>query len=152
MTCKGPIGGREKRKWINKPLQLYVVNLSWPYPNKQQFGSLIKTHFRFFKNPTNREKLAQTVSLLSGFRGESKPQTQTVPKSNEMPEPVPGMNGAVEVPLPKSVTVFEFGSVAATADKFTLAGFSLVFDELEPCRWEILPPNGSYTPQFRVVF
>ncbi|XWS49618.1 hypothetical protein CRYUN_Cryun12cG0018500 [Craigia yunnanensis] len=63
------------------------------------------------------------MGLLSWFRGESKPQTQTVPKFNETPKPVPGMNGAVEVPRLDSVTVFEFGSVAATADKVTLAGF-----------------------------
>ncbi|PPD89082.1 hypothetical protein GOBAR_DD14005 [Gossypium barbadense] len=63
-----------------------------------------------------------------------------------------GMNGAVEVPRPESVTVFEFGSVAATADKVTLAGYCPVSDDLEPCRWEILPANGSDAPQFRVVF
>ncbi|PPR96563.1 hypothetical protein GOBAR_AA24116 [Gossypium barbadense] len=62
------------------------------------------------------------------------------------------MSGAVEVPRPESVTVFEFGSVAATADKVTLAGYCPVSDDLEPCRWEILPANGSDAPQFRVVF
>ncbi|XP_022736341.1 uncharacterized protein LOC111289502 [Durio zibethinus] len=92
------------------------------------------------------------MGLLSWFRGDSKPQTQTIPKSNETPKPVPGMNGAVEVPRPESVTVFEFGSVAATTDKVTLAGFCPVSDELEPCRWEILPANGSDAPQFRIVF
>ncbi|CDP12954.1 unnamed protein product [Coffea canephora] len=66
------------------------------------------------------------------------------------------MNGAVEVrrrgPPPADITVFEFGSVAASADKVTLAGFCPVSDELEPCRWEILPAQGSDAPQFRVVF
>ncbi|KAK7854236.1 hypothetical protein CFP56_032908 [Quercus suber] len=50
------------------------------------------------------------------------------------------------------VTVFEFGSVTASADKVTLAGFCPVSDELEPCRWEILPASSSDAPQFRVVF
>ncbi|GMJ06066.1 hypothetical protein like AT3G59840 [Hibiscus trionum] len=92
------------------------------------------------------------MGLLSWFRDDSKSQTQTLPKSNETLKPVPGMNGAVEVPRPQSVTVFEFGSVAATSDKVTVAGFCPVSDELEPCRWEILPANGSDAPQFRVVF
>ncbi|PPS17677.1 hypothetical protein GOBAR_AA02900 [Gossypium barbadense] len=74
------------------------------------------------------------------------------PKSDETPKPVPGMNGAVEIPRSESVTVFEFGSVAATADKVTLAGFCPVSDKLEPCRWEILSAKGSDAPQFRVVF
>ncbi|KAK5777472.1 hypothetical protein PVK06_045439 [Gossypium arboreum] len=76
----------------------------------------------------------------------------TAPKSDETPKPVPGMNGAVEIPRSESVTVFEFGSVAATADKVTLAGFCPVSDKLEPCRWEILSAKGSDAPQFRVVF
>lgn len=92
------------------------------------------------------------MGFFSWFTGNSKPQTLTVPKPNDTPKPVPGMNGAVEVPRPESVTVFEFGSVAATADKVTLAGYCPVSDDLEPCRWEIMPANGSDAPQFRVVF
>ncbi|KAL7126156.1 hypothetical protein ABFS83_14G166600 [Erythranthe nasuta] len=69
---------------------------------------------------------------------------------------VPGMNGAVEVRRPDppavDVSVFEFGSVAASADKVTLAGYCPVSEELEPCRWEILSASGSDAPQFRVVF
>ncbi|CAI8589069.1 unnamed protein product [Vicia faba] len=65
----------------------------------------------------------------------------------------PGMNGAMEVPRPNtSVSVFEFGSVAGSNDKVTLAGFCPVSEELEPCRWEILPAIESNAPQFRVVF
>jgi len=66
----------------------------------------------------------------------------------------PGMNGAVEVkrPLNASVSVFEFGSVAASSDKVTLAGYCPVSEDLEPCRWEILPAVESNAPQFRVVF
>ncbi|KAH6825083.1 hypothetical protein C2S53_019299 [Perilla frutescens var. hirtella] len=66
------------------------------------------------------------------------------------------MNGAVEVRRPNApaaadISVFEFGSVAASADKVTLAGYCPVSDELEPCRWEILPASGTDAPQFRVV-
>ncbi|MBA0835047.1 hypothetical protein Goarm_007356 [Gossypium armourianum] len=89
---------------------------------------------------------------MTTFLSDSKPQTHTAPKSDETPKPVPGMNGAVEIPRSESVTVFEFGSVAATADKVTLAGFCPVSDELEPCRWEVLSAKGSDAPQFRVVF
>ncbi|KAL2944906.1 Colicin-10 [Bienertia sinuspersici] len=69
-------------------------------------------------------------------------------------EVVEGMNGAMEVQrLPKEeVTVFEFGSIAASTDKVTLAGYCPVSEELEPCRWEILPALDSNDPQFRVVF
>ncbi|CAJ2645946.1 hypothetical protein L195_g054455 [Trifolium pratense] len=65
-----------------------------------------------------------------------------------------GMNGAVEVPRPQnaSISIFEFGSVAASTDKVTLAGYCSVSEDLEPCRWEILPAIGSNAPQFRVVF
>ncbi|MED6167722.1 hypothetical protein PIB30_005344 [Stylosanthes scabra] len=70
------------------------------------------------------------------------------------PTEVPGMNGAVEVPRPPDATVsiFEFGSVAASNDKVTLAGYCPVSEDLEPCRWEFLPAIESNAPQFRVVF
>ncbi|KAK7307736.1 hypothetical protein VNO77_41061 [Canavalia gladiata] len=70
------------------------------------------------------------------------------------PSEAPGMNGAVEVPRPAntSVSVFEFGSVAASNDNVTLAGYCPVSEDLEPCRWEILPAYQSNAPQFRVVF
>ncbi|GJW45899.1 hypothetical protein Tco_0077545 [Tanacetum coccineum] len=74
--------------------------------------------------------------------------------SEKLGEEIPGMNGAVEVSRPSApnvdVTVFEFGSVAASSDKVTLAGYCPVSDDLEPCRWEILPASGSDAPQFRV--
>ncbi|KAM7493982.1 hypothetical protein LguiB_028591 [Lonicera macranthoides] len=97
------------------------------------------------------------MGIISWFRAGSKPTQKPDPKPQiptEKPE-VPGMNGAVEVnrssPL-ADVTVFEFGSVAASNDKVTVAGYCPVSDELEPCRWEILPSSGSDAPQFRVVF
>ncbi|KAG1368244.1 putative Allyl alcohol dehydrogenase-like protein [Cocos nucifera] len=62
------------------------------------------------------------------------------------------MNGAVEVRRPLDVTVFEFGSAAASGDKVTLAGYCPVSDELEPCRWAIIPAAGSDAAQFRIVF
>lgn len=96
------------------------------------------------------------MGLLSWWKGqrsaEPKPtQTSKSEISPDKPE-TEGMNGAVEVPRPVDVTVFEFGSVSASADKVTLAGYCPVSDDLEPCRWEILPANASDAPQFRVVF
>ncbi|KAK9075619.1 hypothetical protein SSX86_003945 [Deinandra increscens subsp. villosa] len=110
------------------------------------------------------------MGLLSWFKGNTQPTTAAgdsgitaTEKSNskalvsteKATEQVPDMNGAVEVSRPASnvdVTVFEFGSIAASSDKVTLAGYCPVSDELEPCRWEILPASGSDAPQFRVVF
>ncbi|XP_059318735.1 uncharacterized protein LOC132069395 [Lycium ferocissimum] len=113
------------------------------------------------------------MGILSWWKGDNKKET---PKPTQKPDPnthissdpkaqdqitsdkpeVPGMNGAVEVvrpyPPPTDITVFEFGSVAASVDKVTLAGYCPVSDELEPCRWEVLPASGSDAPQFRVVF
>ncbi|KAL0456166.1 UNVERIFIED_CONTAM: hypothetical protein Slati_0955800 [Sesamum latifolium] len=66
------------------------------------------------------------------------------------------MNGArsrIRRPTLQQLTCrFRIRSVAASADKVTLAGYCPVSDELEPCRWEILPASGSDAPQFRVVF
>ncbi|CDP21323.1 unnamed protein product [Coffea canephora] len=102
------------------------------------------------------------MGIFSWFKGtkndtNSRPATQnSEPVKTQSASEVPGMNGAVEVrrpgPPPADITVFEFGSLAASADKVTLAGFCPVSDELEPCRWEILPAQGSDAPQFRVVF
>ena len=63
-----------------------------------------------------------------------------------------GMNGAVELRRPLDATVFEFGSAAASGDKVTLARYCSVSDELEPCRWAVIPATGSDAPQFRIVF
>ncbi|XP_047955721.1 uncharacterized protein LOC125201590 [Salvia hispanica] len=100
------------------------------------------------------------MGILSWFTG-GRSNGNSAPKK-EQPAPsgpkleaaeAPGMNGAVEVRRPDAdISVFEFGSVAASADKVTLAGYCPVSDELEPCRWEILPASGSDAPQFRVVF
>ncbi|PIN27150.1 hypothetical protein CDL12_00066 [Handroanthus impetiginosus] len=99
------------------------------------------------------------MGILSWFgrgnKNSGKKEEAGVSKSDPKPEPVevPGMNGAVEVPRPAAdLAVFEFGSVAASADKVTLAGYCPVSDEIEPCRWEIMPASGSDAPQFRVVF
>ncbi|KAK1408016.1 hypothetical protein QVD17_39646 [Tagetes erecta] len=108
------------------------------------------------------------MGLLSWFKGNNKEQhqqptspsgTSTLTTTTTTSKPVSSttedMNGAVEVSRPASnvdVTVFEFGSVAAASDKVTLAGYCPVSDDLEPCRWEILPATGSDAPQFRVVF
>ncbi|CAN8254178.1 unnamed protein product [Cochlearia groenlandica] len=93
------------------------------------------------------------MGILSWFTGGSKPSKKTEIAKTEITEtPAPGMNGAIEVPRPDRATVFEFGSVAATGDRVTLAGYCPVSDDLEPCRWEILPADGKDAPQFRVVF
>ncbi|KAL3497694.1 hypothetical protein ACH5RR_040426 [Cinchona calisaya] len=100
-------------------------------------------------------------SWFKGNKNQTKPDSKPEPiKTQPVSEQeVAGMNGAVEVrrrtnpqPPPADITVFEFGSVAASADKVTLAGYCPVSDDLEPCRWEILPAQGSEAPQFRVVF
>ncbi|KEH27490.1 hypothetical protein MtrunA17_Chr5g0400191 [Medicago truncatula] len=96
------------------------------------------------KNSQPEAKLSTTENAAkNGGASAVKPTTEA-----------PGMNGAVEVKRPKnaSVSVFEFGSVAASNDKVTLAGYCPVSEDLEPCRWEILPAVESNAPQFRVVF
>ncbi|XP_043704099.1 uncharacterized protein LOC122654177 [Telopea speciosissima] len=98
------------------------------------------------------------MGILSWWRGKEAPTVDTKPKSASKSEnpaeksETLGMNGAMEVPRPSDVTVFEFGSAVASADKVTLAGYCPVSEELEPCRWEILPATGTNAPQFRVVF
>ncbi|KAI4369959.1 hypothetical protein MLD38_018350 [Melastoma candidum] len=96
------------------------------------------------------------MGLLSWFKGPPKSSTTdaNAARPPQEPAPVAGLNGAVEVPRPPQlkVTVFEFGSVAATTDKVTIAGYCPVSDDLEPCRWAILPASGDDAPQFRVVF
>ncbi|CAH8342108.1 unnamed protein product [Eruca vesicaria subsp. sativa] len=98
------------------------------------------------------------MGILSWFTGSSKPsqpettKTEITQTTSKLETPAPGMNGAIEVPRPDRATVFEFGSVAATGDRVTLAGYCPVSDDLEPCRWEILPADGKDAPQFRVVF
>ena len=102
---------------------------------------------------------------LLWWRKGNKPQPQLQAKSSSIPKSngtdatkplteAPGMNGAVEVPRPPNTTVsiFEFGSVTASNDQVTLAGYCPVSEDLEPCRWEILPAVQSNAPQFRVVF
>jgi hypothetical protein len=49
-------------------------------------------------------------------------------------------------------TVFEFGSAAESGAAVTLAGYCPVSDELEPCRWELVPAAVDGAPQFRIVF
>ena len=91
---------------------------------------------------------------LLWWKSKGKSEEKPTQKPDPKPTEVPGMNGAVEVPRrpPSDVTVFEFGSVANSTDKVTLAGYCPVSDELEPCRWEILPAKDSDAPQFRIVF
>ncbi|XP_074562238.1 uncharacterized protein LOC141846980 [Curcuma longa] len=98
------------------------------------------------------------MGLLSWWRGKgATPPPPSAAKvdaeaNSEVAQEVSGMNGAVEVRRPMDVTVFEFGSVAASGDRITLAGYCPVSEELEPCRWEIIPATGPDAPQFRIVF
>ncbi|KAL8517802.1 hypothetical protein ACS0TY_009210 [Phlomoides rotata] len=89
------------------------------------------------------------MGILSWFSKAEKKESKPDPKPEHT-----GMNGAVEVRRPEispvDISVFEFGSAA---DKVTLAGYCPVSDDLEPCRWEIIPAgDSSNAPQFRVVF
>lgn len=55
---------------------------------------------------------------------------------------------AMEVPRPTETSVFEFGK----AEGLTMAGYCPVSNDLEPCRWQILPTGDPKAPRFRVVF
>ncbi|KAF6163002.1 hypothetical protein GIB67_021151 [Kingdonia uniflora] len=96
------------------------------------------------------------MGILSWWSSKQSADTKTTPKSDpkrmnsaEIAE-ISGMNGAMLVPRPDDLTVFEFGSAAASTDKVTLAGHCSVSEELEPCHWVILPATESGAPQFRV--
>lgn len=91
------------------------------------------------------------LSWLTGRKGPA-PAVKGEPLGKMEAKEVLGLNGAVEVRRPADVTVFEFGSAVASGDRVTLAGYCPVSDELEPCRWEILPAAGADAPQFRIVF
>ncbi|MQM09790.1 hypothetical protein Taro_042674 [Colocasia esculenta] len=97
------------------------------------------------------------MGLLSWWRGKgeapaAKQAKTEAPAALSAGVEVPGMNGAEEVVRRLSeVTVFEFGSAAASGARLTLAGYCPVSEELEPCRWEILPATGADAPQFRKI-
>ncbi|KAG8086019.1 hypothetical protein GUJ93_ZPchr0010g9551 [Zizania palustris] len=62
-------------------------------------------------------------------------------------------HGAVEVRRQAAdAAVFEFGSAAESGAAVTLAGYCPISDDLEPCRWELVPASGEGAPQFRIVF
>ncbi|PIA50823.1 hypothetical protein AQUCO_01200231v1 [Aquilegia coerulea] len=99
------------------------------------------------------------MGILSWWKGKPTTSTPTTTEINqnsdskvEKSTEISSLNGAMEIPRPADVTVFEFGSAKTSADKVTVAGYCPVSEELEPCRWEILPATGSNPPQFRVVF
>ena len=81
------------------------------------------------------------MGILSWWSGNNK--SKPTPTTTTTPPPPPaekateaaGMNGAMEVnrAANMSVSVFEFGSVGASADKVTLAGYCPVSDDLQPC-------------------
>ncbi|KAG0626321.1 hypothetical protein M758_2G118700 [Ceratodon purpureus] len=61
-------------------------------------------------------------------------------------------NHDVNAALKEQTSVFEFGSAANGGDGVTLAGYCPVSDEMEPCRWEILPSGGNDAPKFCIIF
>ncbi|KAJ0966223.1 hypothetical protein J5N97_027361 [Dioscorea zingiberensis] len=67
------------------------------------------------------------MGLLSWLTGkkEPAPSGKGEARGKSVAAEVPGLNGAVEVPRPAEVTVFEFGSAVASGDRVTLAGSSL---------------------------
>ncbi|EES19768.1 hypothetical protein BDA96_09G198100 [Sorghum bicolor] len=98
-----------------------------------------------------------------GRRGGGGPPDQQGQQASAVPGVVgtevaaSGTNGAVEVRRQRQrqaadATVFEFGSAAESGAALTLAGYCPVSDELEPCRWELVPAAGEGAPQFRIVF
>jgi len=95
-----------------------------------------------------------------GFFGGKKKEAA----KDELPPPQPSKpaleSPAVAAPpkadvnavLKAETSVFEFGSAASSDDGVTLAGYCPVSDEMEPCRWEILPSGGNEAPKFRIIF
>lgn len=87
------------------------------------------------------------MGLLSWLRlSSTKSSTQATPGYFET---VPAMNGAVEVPRPADLTVFEFGS---SRNGVSLAGYCQVSNELQPCKWELGTASGPEVPLFKVLF
>ncbi|XP_062180790.1 uncharacterized protein LOC133885152 [Phragmites australis] len=92
-----------------------------------------------------------------GRRGGGGPpeQRRQQPAAVAGDEPAAAAHGAVEVRRQRQAsdaTVFEFGSAAESGAAVTLAGYCPVSDELEPCRWELVPAAREGAPLFRIVF
>ncbi|KAF6985394.1 hypothetical protein CFC21_003267 [Triticum aestivum] len=102
------------------------------------------------------------MGLFSWWRGSRRGSPEQAPSQQaakgaggaQAQVAVPGTHGAVEVLRQRQpdATVFEFGSAAESGTAVTLAGYCPVSDELEPCRWELVPATGEGAPQFRIVF
>uniref|UniRef100_M8CMF4 Allyl alcohol dehydrogenase-like protein n=1 Tax=Aegilops tauschii TaxID=37682 RepID=M8CMF4_AEGTA len=102
------------------------------------------------------------MGLFSWWRGSRRGSPEQAPNQ----QPAKGAGGAqAQVAVPGTrwgvggaaagqpdATVFEFGSAAESGTAVTLAGYCPVSDELEPCRWELVPATGEGAPQFRIVF
>ncbi|GJP52641.1 hypothetical protein CLOM_g11742, partial [Closterium sp. NIES-68] len=83
-------------------------------------------------------EILQGVETIEGSR-----ETCSGSRSNPAQSTSPDMS---------NTNVFEFGSATASEDKSTLAGYCPVSDDLEPCRWEVLPSGGGEAPRFRIIF
>lgn len=125
--------------------------------------STISSSFRFFFSPTKKSK-NPNISLIQmglfswwrrGGGGPPEPAKGAGGAGVAEVAAAGGTQGAVEVlrrQRQADATVFEFGSAAESGAAVTLAGYCPVSDDLEPCRWELVPAAGEGAPQFRIVF
>lgn len=102
---------------------------------------------------------ATTMGLFGGRKKEAVVEEEEVPPPQpskpalESPAVAAPPKGNVNADLKAETSVFEFGSAAASEDGVTLAGYCPVSDEMEPCRWEVLPSSGGDgAPKFRIIF
>ena len=85
-------------------------------------------------------------------KAEEAPSPQPSKPALESPAIAEAPKGDVNAALQAQTSVFEFGSAANGDDGVTLAGYCPVSDDMEPCRWEILPSGGNEAPKFRIIF
>ncbi|CAI6001146.1 unnamed protein product [Closterium sp. NIES-65] len=115
---------------------LWLVELSNPF-----------MHAREMLRELDAPKSALTFAVDKSAKG-SKPS-----KESSKPAPAPAASPSQGTsPDMSNTNVFEFGSASVSEDKSTLAGYCPVSDDLEPCRWEVLPSGGGEAPRFRIIF
>lgn len=97
------------------------------------------------------------MGLFGGWRKKKSSKEGEAEGSSANPTPNPTPNSAQQQQQPAPDTsVFEFGSAAIAGDeRVTIAGYCPVSNDLEPCRWEVMPappPPDNAAPLFRIVF
>lgn len=102
------------------------------------------------------------MGFFGGRKKESEKKEEEEERSPPPPQPSkPALESPAVLQAPKpdansvfkaETSVFEFGSAANSEGQMTLAGYCPVSDDMEPCRWEILPSGGNEAPQFRIIF